>query len=398
MNKVSVRDINFRGQKVLLRVDFNVPLDDKQQITDDRRIREALPTIKKIMGDGGKVIACSHLGRPKGGPDPKYSLRPCAKHLAELLGKPVLFAEDCIGPEAGNMVDKMQPGEVLLLENLRFHPEEEKNNPEFAKKLAAPADIYVNDAFGSAHRAHASTEGVTHYFKQSVAGFLMEKELQYLGQALSNPKRPFAAILGGAKISGKIDVIKSLFDKVDILVIGGGMVFTFAKAMGYEIGDSLLEADKVELAREILAKAQNSKVKLVFPTDAVIASEISDTAQTKVVPIEKIPAGMKGLDIGPDSIRLFSEVLAPAKTIVWNGPMGVFEHKPFARGTLEIAKLLADLTGKGAITVVGGGDSAAAVSEAGLDDRLTHVSTGGGASLEFLEGKVLPGVEALSNK
>jgi phosphoglycerate kinase len=397
MNKVSVRDINFRGQKVLLRVDFNVPLDDKQQITDDRRIREALPTIKKIMGDGGKVIACSHLGRPKGGPDPKYSLRSCAKHLAELLGKPVLFAEDCIGPEAGNMVDKMQPGEVLLLENLRFHPEEEKNNPEFAKKLAAPADIYVNDAFGSAHRAHASTEGVTHYFKQSVAGFLMEKELQYLGQALSNPKRPFAAILGGAKISGKIDVIKSLFDKVDILVIGGGMVFTFAKAMGYEIGDSLLEADKVELAREILAKAQNSKVKLVFPTDAVIASEISDTAQTKVVPIEKIPAGMKGLDIGPDSIRLFSEVLAPAKTILWNGPMGVFEHKPFAKGTLEIAKLLADLTGKGAITVVGGGDSAAAVSEAGLDDRLTHVSTGGGASLEFLEGKVLPGVAALTD-
>ncbi len=397
MNKVSVRDINFRGQKVLLRVDFNVPLDDKLQITDDRRIREALPTIKKIVGDGGKLIACSHLGRPKGGPDPKFSLRPCAKRLSDLLGQSVQFAEDCIGPEASNLVDKLRGGEVLLLENLRFHPEEEKNDPEFAKKLASLADIYVNDAFGSAHRAHASTEGVTHYFKQSVAGFLMEKELQYLGQALTNPKRPFAAILGGAKISGKIDVIKSLFDKVDILVIGGGMVFTFAKAMGYSIGDSLLEADKVELAREIIARAQNSKVKLIFPTDAVVASEISDTAETKVVPIESIPAGMKGLDIGPNSIRLFTQALSGAKTIVWNGPMGVFEHKPFAKGTLAIAKLLADLTSQGAVTVVGGGDSAAAVSEAGLDDRLTHVSTGGGASLEFLEGKVLPGVAALTD-
>ncbi|MFZ1685318.1 MAG: phosphoglycerate kinase [Candidatus Zixiibacteriota bacterium] len=397
MNKVSVLDINFRGHKVLLRVDFNVPLDDKQQITDDRRIREALPTIKKIAGDGGIVIACSHLGRPKGGPEKKYSLAPCAKHLSELLSKPVQFAEDCIGPEAGNLVNKAKPGDVILLENLRFHPEEEKNDPEFARKLASLGDIYVNDAFGSAHRAHASTEGVTHFFKQSVAGFLMEKELRYLGQALSNPKRPFAAVLGGAKISGKIDVIKSLFDKVDILVIGGGMVFTFAKAMGYEIGDSLLEADKVELARETIARAQTSKMKLIFPTDAVIASEISDTAQTKVVPIDKIPAGMKGLDIGPDSIRMFSEVLSTAKTIVWNGPMGVFEHKPFARGTLEMAKLLADLTAKGAITVVGGGDSAAAVAEAGLDDRLTHVSTGGGASLEFLEGKVLPGVAALTD-
>jgi phosphoglycerate kinase len=397
MNKVSVLDINFRGHKVLLRVDFNVPLDDKLQITDDRRIREALPTIKKIAGDGGIVIACSHLGRPKGGPDPKYSLRPCAKRLSDMLGKPVQFAEDCIGPEAGNLVAKAHPGDVILLENLRFHPQEEKNDPEFAKKLASLGDIYVNDAFGSAHRAHASTEGVTHFFKQSVAGFLMEKELRYLGQALGDPKRPFAAILGGAKISGKIDVIQSLFDKVDILVIGGGMVFTFAKAMGYEIGDSLLEADKVDLAREIIARAKTSKVKLIFPTDAVIASEISDTAVTKVVPINNIPPGMKGLDIGPDSIKLFAETLSQAKTIVWNGPMGVFEHKPFARGTLEMAKLLADLTAKGAVTVVGGGDSAAAVAEAGLDDRLTHVSTGGGASLEFLEGKVLPGVAALTD-
>ncbi|MEW6050183.1 MAG: phosphoglycerate kinase [Candidatus Zixiibacteriota bacterium] len=396
MNKVTVADVNFRGQKVLVRVDFNVPLDDKQCITDDRRIREALPTLKKILGDGGRVIACSHLGRPKG-TTPEFSLRPVAKRLSELLGSQVSFAEDCIGPQATNGANKLKNGECLLLENLRFHKEEEKNDPEFARKLAELADIYVNDAFGSAHRAHASTEGVTQFFKQSVAGFLMEKELRYLGNALNNPKRPFAAILGGAKISGKIDVIQQLMPKVDLLVIGGGMVFTFAKAMGYSIGDSLLEDDKVELAREIIAKAQGSRMKLLFPSDAVIASEISDSAQTKVVPIEKIPDGMKGLDIGPASIKTFSDALADAKTIVWNGPMGVFEHKPFARGTLAVAKLLADLTMRGAVTVVGGGDSAAAVSQAGLDDRLTHISTGGGASLEFLEGKLLPGVAALTD-
>ena len=398
MNKVSVADINFKGQKVLLRVDFNVPLDDKQRITDDRRIREALPTIRKLISDGGRVIACSHLGRPSGKPVPEMSLRPVAARLSELLSKPVSFAEDCVGPEAANMVGKMQNGDVLLLENLRFHKAEEKNDPEFAQKLASLADIFVNDAFGSAHRAHASTEGVTHYFKQSVAGFLMEKELRYLGNALAHPKRPFAAILGGAKISGKIDVIQQLLDKVDILVIGGGMVFTFTKAMGYPIGDSLVEADKIELARETLARIQNSKVTLVLPVDAVIASEISDNSDTKVVPINAIPDKMKGLDIGPDSIKNISEALAGAKTILWNGPMGVFEHKPFAKGTFEIAKLLADLTQRGATTVVGGGDSAAAVAEAGLEDRLTHISTGGGASLEFLEGKVLPGVAALTEQ
>ncbi len=398
MNKVSVADINFRGQKVLLRVDFNVPLDDHQAITDDRRIREALPTIKKIVADGGRVIACSHLGRPGGKPVPEMSLRPVASRLGELLGKKVMFAEDCVGPEAANMVGKMQNGDVLLLENLRFHKAEEKNDPEFAGKLASLADIYVNDAFGSAHRAHASTEGVTRHFKQSVAGFLMEKELRYLGNALSNPKRPFAAILGGAKISGKIDVIQQLLDKVDILVIGGGMVFTFTKAMGHAIGDSLVETEKLELARETLARIQGSKVKLVLPVDAVIAKEISDTAATKVVPINAIPDGMKGLDIGPESIKKISEALAGAKTILWNGPMGVFEHKPFAKGTFEIAKLMADLTQRGATTIVGGGDSAAAVAEAGLEDRLTHISTGGGASLEFLEGKVLPGVAALTEQ
>ncbi len=397
MNKVSVNDINFRSHKALVRVDFNVPLNDKREITDDRRIREALPTIKKILKDGGMVIACSHLGRPKKGPDPALSLRPAAERLSELLGKPVQFAEDCIGPEASNVVGRMKDGDCVLLENLRFHPQEEANDPEFAKKLASLADIYVNDAFGSAHRAHASTEGATRFFNQSVAGYLMEKELKYLGMALGNPQRPFAAILGGAKISGKIDVITNLMDKVDMLFIGGGMVFTFAKAMGYQIGDSLLEADKVELAREIIAKCKTSKAKLYFPVDAVIASEISDTATTKVVEIDKIPDGMKGLDIGPSTIKLFSDTLKDAKTIVWNGPMGVFEHKPFAQGTLAVAKLLADLTAKGAITVVGGGDSAAAVADAGVEDKLTHISTGGGASLEFLEGKKLPGVEALTN-
>jgi phosphoglycerate kinase len=397
MKKVTVADINFRGQKALVRVDFNVPLDKAGKITDDRRIREALPTIRKIAGDGGMVIACSHLGRPKGGPDPSFSLRPCADRLSELLGKKVVFAEDCVGPEAANPVSGMKNGDVLLLENLRFHPQEEKNDPEFAKRLASLAEIYVNDAFGSAHRAHASTEGVTRFFSQSVAGFLMEKELKFLGQSVANPKRPFAAILGGAKISGKIDVIENLLDKVDILVIGGGMVFTFAKAMGHQIGDSLLEADRVKMAGELIERVKGSRAKLYFPTDAVIASEISDTAKTQVVPIDKIPAGMKGLDIGPDSIKLFTKVLSEAKTIVWNGPMGVFESKPFAAGTLAIAKLLAELTAKGAITVVGGGDSAAAVAQAGLEDKLTHISTGGGASLEFLEGKMLPGVAALTD-
>jgi len=397
MNKVSVSDINFRGRRVLLRVDFNVPLDQQQGITDDRRIRGALPTIRKIIEDGGRVIACSHLGRPKGKHVPQMSLRPVAIRLSELLGKEVLFAEDCIGPEASNMVDRMEDGDCILLENLRFHAEETANDPEFARKLASLGDIYVNDAFGSAHRAHASTEGVTRYFNQSVAGFLMEKELRFLGNAIAEPQRPFAAILGGAKISGKIDVIENLLDKVDTLIIGGGMVFTFAKAMGYAIGDSLLEEDKVELAGKIISKAKDSKAQLIFPSDVVIALEITEGAATQVVDIDKIPDGMKGLDIGPASIKLFTEALTGARTIVWNGPMGVFECQPFAEGTKAIARLLANLTAKGAVTVVGGGDSAAAVGQAGLDDKLTHISTGGGASLEFLEGKTLPGVDALTD-
>ena len=397
MNKVTVDDINFQGRKVLVRVDFNVPLDSEQNITDDRRIVASLPTIKKILGDGGIVIACSHLGRPKGKHVPEMSLHPVAKRLSEHLGKEVLFAEDCIGPEAANLVGKLKDGDCLLLENLRFHAEETDNNPEFAKKLASLADIYVNDAFGSAHRAHASTEGVTKFFSQSVAGFLMEKELRYLGQALANPERPFAAILGGAKISGKIDVITNLMNEVDYLIIGGGMVFTFSKAMGNPIGDSLLEEDKIDLAKEIMEKVKGSRAKLVFPSDVVIAADIADDAQTQTVTLDAIPDGMKGLDIGPDSIKLFADTLADARTIVWNGPMGVFESKPFAKGTFAVARLLAELTGKGAVTVVGGGDSAAAVTKAGLDEKLTHISTGGGASLEFLEGKKLPGVEALTD-
>lgn len=398
MDKVTVADINFHGRRALVRVDFNVPLDANQHVTDDRRVRAAVPTIEKILRDGGRVVACSHLGRPKGKHVAEMSLRPVAAVLQRYLGKSVTFAEDCIGPEAANLVDKMQPGDCMLLENLRFHKEETDNDPEFSRKLASLADIYVNDAFGSAHRAHASTVGVTEYFNQSVAGYLMEKELQYLGTALAEPRRPFAAILGGAKISGKIDVIENLLDKVDLLVIGGGMVFTFAKAIGYEIGDSLVETDRLQMAEDIIERAKSSKTALLFPVDAIVAKDIDENAKTAVVEIEKIPAGLKGLDIGPASVSLFKDHLKDARTVIWNGPMGVFECAPFARGTFEIAQLLAELTSKGATTIVGGGDSAAAVSLAGLDDKLSHISTGGGASLEFLEGKTLPGVAALTNR
>lgn len=397
MKKVTISAINFRGRKALVRVDFNVPLGQNGKISDDRRIRSALPTIRQILDDGGIAILCSHLGRPKGKLVRSMSLKPVRDHLADLLGRPVSFAEDCIGPEASNLVDHLRPGDCLLLENLRFHPEEEKNDPDFAEKLASLADIFVNDAFGSAHRAHASTVGVTQFVNQSVAGLLMEKELVYLGSALSEPERPFVAILGGAKISGKIDVIQNLLNKVDSLIIGGGMVFTFSRAMGYETGDSLVEEDKVELAREIIMQAKNSRADLLFPSDIVIASEITDSADTKIVGIDSMPAGMKGLDIGPKSIELFASRLKEASTVVWNGPMGVFERKPFAAGTLAIANLLADLTSSGTTTIVGGGDSAAAVSQMGLDDKLSHISTGGGASLEFLAGKILPGVAALTN-
>ncbi len=396
MDKLLISDLNYNGKKTLIRVDFNVPLDKDQNITDDRRIVGALPTIKKIIGDGGRLILCSHLGRPKGKVVTEMSLKPVAKRLSELLGQKVCFAPDCIGDEVKKMADALKNGEVLLLENLRYHAEETDNDPAFARQLAGLAELYVNDAFGSAHRAHASTEGVTKYIDRCAGGFLMEKELKYLGGALTEPKRPFVAILGGSKISGKIDVIENLMNKVDAIIIGGGMVFTFFKAMGREIGGSLLEEDKVQLAGEILQKAKSKGLKLILPADCVVASEITDEAATSVVSSDSIPPDKKGLDIGPEAVKQFRSELERAKTVVWNGPMGVFEIEQFSKGTYEIARILADITAKGAVTIVGGGDSASAVSKCGLDDKLTHISTGGGASLEFLEGKTLPGVAALT--
>lgn len=397
MDKLTIDDLKLKDKKVLVRVDFNVPLDKKCEVTDDRRIVESLPTIKKILQDGGKAILMSHLGRPKG-KTPELSLLPVAKRLEKLLSKPVKFVNDCIGPGVEKAASELKSGDCLLLENLRFYPEEEKNNPEFAKKLASLGDIYINDAFGTAHRAHASTEGVTKYIKQCAAGYLMQKELKYLGMALSNPQRPFVAILGGAKISGKIDVITNLMDKVDALLIGGGMAFTFYKSMGLEIGKSLLEADKIDLAKQILNKAKDKKVKLLLPVDVVVAAEPKEDSPSRVVDKDKIPSDMQGVDIGPKTLSEFSGELEKAKTVVWNGPMGIFEIDKFAAGTVRIAEELANITQKGAITIVGGGDSAAAVAKAGLENKLTHISTGGGASLEFLEGKVLPGVAALTNK
>ncbi len=389
--------LELKGKRILVRVDFNVPLDENINITDDIRITESLPTIKKIVADGGKAILMSHLGRPKGGPNPKYSLKPTAKRLGELLGKEVKLAPDCIGAETKAMVDAMKDGDVIILENVRFHPEEEKNDPAFAKQLAELGDVYINDAFGSAHRAHASTEGVTKFIKISAAGYLMQKELDYLGGAITNPKRPYVAILGGAKISGKIDVINNLLAKVDTLIVGGGMAFTFYKAMGKEIGTSLLEAEKVDLAKEVLENAKKSGIKFLLPNDVVVASEFKNDSPAFVVSVDSIPADKMGLDIGPETIKLFSGELMNAKTIVWNGPMGVFEMDNFAKGTNAIAQALVDATAKGAVTIVGGGDSAAAIAKAGLKDKVSHVSTGGGASLEFLEGKALPGVVALND-
>ncbi len=366
-------------------------------VTDDNRIVESLPTIKKIIADGGKAILMSHLGRPKGKVNPKYSLKPVADKLAELLGSPVKFAPDCIGDTVKAMTGELKPGEVLLLENLRFYAEEEANDPAFAEKLAAVADLYVNDAFGSAHRAHASTEGVTKFVKTAVSGYLMKKELDYLGSALSAPVRPYCAILGGAKISGKIDVINNILDKVDTLIIGGGMAYTFFKAMGYEIGTSLLEAEKVDLAKELLEKVKSKGLNFLLPVDVRITAEFNNDSPAEVVPVDNMPADKMGLDIGPETVKLFAEAVKNSKTVVWNGPMGVFEFDNFATGTNAIAEALVEATASGTITVVGGGDSAAAIAKAGLKDKVTHVSTGGGASLEFLEGKVLPGVDVLNN-
>ncbi len=397
MNKLSIDNVELKGKRVLVRVDFNVPLDENLKITDDRRITSALPTINKIIKEGGKAILMSHLGRPKGQPKTEFSLKPVAVRLGELVETKVRFADDCIGENVKNIVNKMNDGEVLLLENLRFHSEEEKNNPDFAKQLAELGDVYINDAFGSAHRAHASTEGVTKFINTCAAGYLMQKELDYLGKAVAEPKRPFTAILGGAKISGKIDVIENLLPKVDNLIIGGGMAYTFFKAKGLEIGTSLLEEDKLELAKELISKAENSSAKFLLPVDVIVSEEFKNESPSEAVDVEKIPSNKMGLDVGPKSIELFNDIIKNSKTVIWNGPLGVFEFPNFANGTNSIANALAEATSNGAITVIGGGDSASAIKKAGLEDKVTHVSTGGGASLEFLEGKILPGVAALTD-
>lgn len=383
------------GKRVLVRADFNVPLDDQGSITDDTRIRAALPTIQYLSDNGAKVILTSHFGRPKGKVVDSMRLTPVATRLSELLGKPVLKCDDCIGDAVAAAVAGMQDGQVALLENVRFYAEEEQNDADFAKKLASVADLYVNDAFGTAHRAHASTEGVTHYLSPSVAGFLIDKELQYLQNAIENPKPPLAAIVGGSKVSSKIGVIETLLEKVDKLLIGGGMIFTFYKARGLSVGKSLVEEDKLELAKALEIKAKEKGVDLLLPTDVVVADNFSPDANAQTVSIDAIPDGWMGLDIGPDSIKVFQAALADCKSVIWNGPMGVFEFEKFAAGTEAIAHTLAELTPKGTTTIIGGGDSVAAVEKVGLADQMSHISTGGGASLELLEGKVLPGIAAL---
>ena len=395
MNKKSIEDIAVKGKKVLVRVDFNVPIDEKLNITDDTRIKAALPTIEYLLTNGAKLILASHLGRPKGvGFETKYSLAPVAVRLEELLGKKVTLASDCIGESAKNAVASLKEGEIVLLENVRFHKEETKNDPDFAKALAALAEVYVNDAFGTAHRAHASTEGVAN-FLPAVAGYLLKKEIDIIGNALDDPKRPFVAILGGAKVSDKIGVIENLLKKVDTLIIGGGMAYTFFKALGYEVGKSLLEADKVDLAKRLMEEAKAKGVKFLLPVDNVVATEFKADADHKVVDSDKIPADWEGLDIGHITRELFGKEILNAKTVIWNGPMGVFEFPAFAKGTEAVAEYLSRCDG---ITIIGGGDSAAAVEQMGYSDKVTHVSTGGGASLEFMEGIVLPGVAALQDK
>ncbi len=395
MKQKTVRDIDVKGKKVLVRCDFNVPMDDAGNITDENRIVGALPTIQYLIDHGAKVILCSHMGRPKGEFNPKYSLKPVAKRLSEKLGKPVVMAEDVIGESAKAATANMNEGDVVLLENVRFHKEETKNDPEFAKQLASLAEIFVNDAFGTAHRAHASTAGVADYLP-AVAGFLIEKEIEVMGNALSDPKRPFVAILGGAKVSDKIGVIENLLDKVDTLIIGGGMAYTFLAAKGYSVGDSLCETEKIPLAKQLMEKAEKNHVELLLPAGNIVAKEFSPDAEAKYVPSDAMPDGWMGVDIGSITIETFSKAIKKAKTIIWNGPMGVFEFPRFAKGTKAIAEAIAE--NSDAVSIIGGGDSAAAVEQLGYADKMTHISTGGGASLEFLEGKVLPGIACLLPK
>ena len=394
MNKKTVKDIDLKGKKVLVRCDFNVPMDENRNITDSTRIVAALPTIKYLLEQNCAIILCSHLGRPKGEFKPEFSLKPVAKELSRLLDKEIIMAEDVIGKDAKTKAANLQKGQIMLLENVRFHKEETDNDPEFAKQLASMAEIYVSDAFGAVHRAHASTAGVAAYLP-AVAGFLIEKELKFLGKAVSNPERPFVAILGGAKVSDKIGVIDSLLEKVDVLMIGGGMAYTFFKSMGYEVGKSICELDKLDLAKQAMEKAKQRGVKLMLPVDTRVGKEYKEDTESKTVKYTEIPADWEGFDIGEETIKMFSEELKKAKTVVWNGPLGLFEFPQFAVGTNSIAKVLSEID---ATTIIGGGDSAAAVKKAGLEDKMTHISTGGGASLEFLEGKKLPGIECLLDK
>ena len=398
MNKVTINDLALQGKRVFIRCDFNVPLKDGV-VTDDTRIHETLPTLRLAIQKGGRLVLASHLGRPKGGPDAKYSLAPVAKKLAELVERPVVFAEDCVGGDAEAKSKGLSDGGVLLLENVRFHPEEEKNDENFSKQLARLCDgLFVCDAFGSAHRAHASVVGITKFVKQSAAGLLMEKELAYIGKALNNPARPFVAIIGGAKVSDKIEVVENLMKIADVMLIGGGMAYTFEKAQGLEIGKSLVEMDKIDLAKRLLSEAKQKNFKLLLPSDHVVAPEFKADAKATLCDVSATPADQMGLDIGPKTIAAYSAEIARAKTIVWNGPMGVFEMPAFAKGTLDIAKAVAAATTGGATSIVGGGDSVAAVHQSGVSSKISHISTGGGASLEFLGGAKLPGVEALTNK
>ncbi len=397
MEKLTIDDLDLVGKRVLVRVDFNVPIRDGK-VADDLRVRSAVPTINKIIKSGGFPVLMSHLGRPKGERDDDFSLEPVASCLAGILGSPVRFSNECIGEDIVDQTRSLQSSESIVLENLRFHEGEKKNDPKFAEELAKNGDLYVNDAFGTAHRAHASTVGVTKHFDQCASGYLIQKELQYLVNALEKPERPFVAILGGAKISGKIDVIRNLFDKVDSILIGGAMAFTFFKAKGWEVGDSLVEEERVDMAGEILSEAESKGIDLVLPVDIVVSEKDDGSADAATVSADSIPSGKKGLDVGEKTLEQFEKILCESKTVVWNGPMGLFEVDKFAKGTYEIAEILSRISGKGAITIVGGGDSASAVKKAGVQDKISHISTGGGASLELLEGKELPGIAALTDK